>query len=224
MSCGLIVRCYQLVARDPGSPGRLHGLPDDPAIPADRPEDSHSIADRRAPGTGPSFDPRDWQGLGQLRDRRIGRANADWVLVLDACRPVASSWTLSWPAGRTFRTRIAKPAKFIGGEQMPHPGGAAVGRAHLGPRGSAGFGFLPVDGGPLPAGLGLQVERLELVHAEDDLRVRRLLGPPRGRRSRTGAQFGRSSPCGPGPSRPSRSLSAEGWRPPRGAACAVRRG
>jgi hypothetical protein len=35
--CGLISRRFQFVARDPGSPGRLNGWPNDPAIPAGRP-------------------------------------------------------------------------------------------------------------------------------------------------------------------------------------------
>jgi len=59
---------------------------------------------------------------------------------------------------------------------MPHPLGAGIGCAQPRPRFPAGFFALAADRGPLPPGAGLQVQRAELIHAEDHLRLARLRG------------------------------------------------
>ena len=55
-------------------------------------------------------------------------------------------------------------AQLVGGEQVPDPGGARVGRADPPPWPAPGILVLAADRGPLPAGPGLQVQRPELVH------------------------------------------------------------
>ena len=62
-------------------------------------------------------------------------------------------------------------AQLVGGEQVPDPGGAGVGRAQPGPRRPPGLFALAADCGPVPSRPGLQVERPELIRAEDHLRV-----------------------------------------------------
>src|ERR1039457_2092427 len=67
-------------------------------------------------------------------------------------------------------------AQLVGGEQVRDPGGAGIGRAHPGPRRPAGFLALTADRSPLPARARLQVQRPELIDAEDHLRVAALRG------------------------------------------------
>src|SRR5580658_3149592 len=62
-------------------------------------------------------------------------------------------------------------AQLVGGEQVPDPRGAGVGGAHPGPRRPAGFFALAADRGPLPSRVRLQVERPDLINAEDNRRV-----------------------------------------------------
>jgi len=59
--------------------------------------------------------------------------------------------------------------QLVGGEQVPHPRGAGICRAPAAPRLTAWFFVLAADRGPLPPRVRLEVERPELVHAEDDL-------------------------------------------------------
>jgi hypothetical protein len=61
--------------------------------------------------------------------------------------------------------------QVVGGEQVPDPGGAGVGRAQAGPRGASGFFALATDRGPVPARTGLKVQRPELIDTEHDLSV-----------------------------------------------------
>jgi len=62
-------------------------------------------------------------------------------------------------------------AQFVGGEQMPDPSGAGVGGAHPPARRTARLSVLAADRGPLPPRAGLEIERPEFIHAEDDLRL-----------------------------------------------------
>jgi hypothetical protein len=59
--------------------------------------------------------------------------------------------------------------EVVGGEQVPDPVGAGVGRPSAGPRFAVGVLVPAAAFGLLPAGVRLEVERAELVHAEDDL-------------------------------------------------------
>jgi hypothetical protein len=61
-------------------------------------------------------------------------------------------------------------------KQVPHPGRTGIGGAQPGPRRAARFFFLAANRRPLPAWPGLQVQRPELVHAEDDLRLTGIRG------------------------------------------------
>jgi hypothetical protein len=54
---------------------------------------------------------------------------------------------------------------------MPDPGGAGVGGAHPPPWCAPGFFALAADRGPLPARMGLEVQRPEFIDAEDHFRV-----------------------------------------------------
>ncbi len=67
-------------------------------------------------------------------------------------------------------------AQLIGGEQVPHPGFAGVSRTHPWTRRPARLFALAADRGPLPPGPGLQVQRPELINAEDHLRIAVLRG------------------------------------------------
>ncbi len=60
---------------------------------------------------------------------------------------------------------------LVGGEQMPHPGGAGVGGAKRAPRRRAGFFALTADRRPCRPGRGCRFERPGLIRAEDHLRV-----------------------------------------------------
>ncbi len=64
----------------------------------------------------------------------------------------------------------------MGGEQVPGTRGAGVGRANPGPWLASWFLTLAADRGQLAAGPGLQVERAELIDAEDHLRVAGIRG------------------------------------------------
>jgi hypothetical protein len=59
-------------------------------------------------------------------------------------------------------------AQVVGGEQMPDPVRASVGRPPSGPRFAVGVLVPSAAFGPVPPGVGLEVERAELVDAEDD--------------------------------------------------------
>jgi hypothetical protein len=60
------------------------------------------------------------------------------------------------------------PGRVQGGEQVPYSAVAVVGRPPPRTRFAVGVLVFPAALGPLPAGVGYQVERAELVHAEDD--------------------------------------------------------
>ena len=62
-------------------------------------------------------------------------------------------------------------AQVQGGEQVPHPAGAVVGGPQPPPRRLARLAGGAAAAGPLPARPRLQVQRAELVHAKDHLRV-----------------------------------------------------
>src|ERR1022692_3637958 len=59
---------------------------------------------------------------------------------------------------------------------MPDPLGAGVGGAHPRTRRPAGLFALPADRGPVPPGSRLQVQRPELIDAEDHFRIAVLRG------------------------------------------------
>src|SRR5690349_23969729 len=95
------------------------------------------------------------------RDLDIGRVEGAQIAAeLQELRPVLAR--LDVPIKLVF-------AQLVGGEQVPYPGGAPVGSAAAGPRLAAGLFVLAADRGPLPPGVGLEVQRPELVHAEDHL-------------------------------------------------------
>jgi hypothetical protein len=64
-------------------------------------------------------------------------------------------------------------AEFAGGEQVPDPGGAGIGGAPARPWLAAGFLVVAVDRRPLPPRMRLEVQRPELIHTEDRLRLAR---------------------------------------------------
>ncbi|MDX3667057.1 hypothetical protein PV733_18940 [Streptomyces europaeiscabiei] len=63
------------------------------------------------------------------------------------------------------------PGEVVGGEQVPDPVRAGVGRPTTRPGFAIGILVPAATFGPLPTGAGLQIERPELVHAEDDFRL-----------------------------------------------------
>src|ERR1022692_1858646 len=107
---------------------------------------------------------------------------------------------------------------------MPDPLGAGVGGAHPRTRRPAGLFALPADRGPVPPGSRLQVQRPELIDAEDHFRIAVLRGRFPVVRWYTAPRPGPSSPRSPGPWRLSRFSGAERWRLPLGAGPAGPRG
>jgi len=117
---------------------------------------------RRGPVPDPAIDPGRQVGAEVVTDDRdsyFGRVEA---------AQVAAERQERGAVLRDFHMPVEPvPVQVIGGEEMAYSLGAPVGRAHPQPRTPLRILLRPSDSGPHPSRAGLEVQRPELVHAED---------------------------------------------------------